>query len=113
MPHADVINNDNEHPYQRGALINSNLNATSKVQESVESDTAAWVDSISNGAMDSTMDDEISSSQSLPAPTSAKTRPITTARLNTKNGPQERYFKIPPSKEEFNKIIFNLMSAGS
>jgi hypothetical protein len=59
------------------------------------------------------MNDKIGSSQSLPAFPSAPTRPITTERFNTKNGPQETDFKIPSSKEEFNKINFNLISAGS
>jgi hypothetical protein len=116
VPRSEVVNNGSEPPYQRGAPINSDVNAanvTSRMRKSVEGDTAAWVESLSNVAMDSTMDYDIGSSQSLHTLPSVQTRQPTTTRLNTKNGPQESDFKLPASDEELNEIIFNLMNAGS
>ena len=116
IPRSEVVINDSEPPNPRGAPINSDVNgayATSRACTSAEGDTAAWVESLSNVAMDSTMDCDMGSSPSLLALPSVQTSQPTVTRLNTKNGPQETDFKLPASEEEFNEIISNLMNAGS
>ena len=65
IPRSDVTVNENDVPHQNPPYINSDCNLASAKHKSVEVNTAAWVDSISNGAMDSTMDDEIVPSQPL------------------------------------------------
>jgi hypothetical protein len=87
--------------------------------ESISQDTAAWVESISGDTAgdktsDHTIKDLYSPTASSALSSSLLTLPTNTPSVTTPvQGPQESDFKISASSEEYNEIVFNLMSAGS